>query len=231
MHGRSTGTLLPEDIVYRLSRYRVMFLLPTLLVAALWLAGCQASPQATQPEPGGKAPLNTSLPNPPAVGEPTATSLPRGKGTPSALDTSLWTLSEGTLQGVRYSFRYPPDGEWQANLSYCAPEAKDLSKNGSNLSGGCASTDILVGQKARDVGQLVGREMLLNGKRAVKEIDIRPRNSSLARMYTVLLYDVDGAPLFGFSTAIGYGTTGERRQWITDRLEGVASTLTAERQK
>lgn len=217
--------------MYRLSYYKVIFTLLALLTAAFGLVGCQSSPQAAQPGAGDKGSVSTPLPNPPAIGEPTSTPLPGGKGAPPASDTSTWTLREGTLDGVRYSYRYPPGGEWRADLSYCAPEAKDTSKSGSHLHGGCASTDILVGQKARDVGQLSGQETLLGGKRAVKQIDIRPRNVLTARIYTVLVYDPDGAPLFGFSTSIGYGTTPQRQQWITDRLDEVAATLSVEKQK
>lgn len=199
-----------------------------LLVALVALAGCQTSPAASQPDPSGKS--STPLPNPPAVVEPTATLLPLDTPTPADKDT--WAVSTDTAGGVKYSFRYP-SATWTADLTYCGPEAKGDAKDarsGFGIPAGCAVTDLLVGQKARDVGQLSGESLTINGKRAVRHIETGPPSGMASRIYTVLVFDADGAPLFGFSTSIGPGTHIEAQEKITSMLNEIASTITVEKQ-
>lgn len=198
-----------------------------LLVALVALAGCQTSPAASQPDPSGKT--GTPLPNPPAVAESTATLLPLDTPTPEGKDT--WAISTDTVGGVRYSFRYPP--AWTADLTYCAPEAKGTAKDarsGFGIPAGCAVTDLLVGQKAHDVGQLSGETLTIDGKRAGKHIESNPPSGMASRIYTVLLYDADGTPLFGFSTSVGPGTHIEAQEKITFMLHEIAGTITVEKQ-
>ena len=235
-----------------------------LLMAALVLSGCQSAP-ASQPE-GAAAPTGATLPNAPAVVEPTAT-LPgvvsgaekpeltatrasveevvgaaastaasTATGLPSTAASSgevsatqmpdpegaiSWLLNEGMLEGVRYSYRYPP--EWSSGLNYCAPGA-DKSEEG-HLPAGCVSTDILVGQKARDLGQLSGEPVTIDGKRAVRQVDTEPPNVLVSGIYTLLVYGNDGAPLFGFSAMVGANTDAATREGIMSTLDRVASTL------
>jgi hypothetical protein len=137
-----------------------------------------------------------------------------------------------TAGGVKYSFRYPSP-TWTADLTYCGPEAQSDAKDvgsGFGIPAGCAVTDILVGQKIKDVGQLSGESMTINGKRAIRHIESTPRSGMASRIYTVLVYGTDGMPLFGFSTSIGPGTTVEAQEKITSTLNEIAGTITVEKQ-
>jgi hypothetical protein len=199
-----------------------------LLMALVALAGCQTSPAASQPDPNGKS--STPLPNPPAVVAPTATILPPDAPTPADKDT--WAVSTDTVGGVKYSFRYP-SATWTADLTYCTPEAQGDAKDarsGFGIPGGCAVTDLLVGRKAKDVGQLSGEGLTINGKRAVRQIESNPPSGMASRIYTVLVYDAEGAPLFGFSTSIGPGTSVEAQENMTSMLNEIAGTITVEKQ-
>jgi hypothetical protein len=199
-----------------------------LLLALVALAGCQTSPAASQPDGSGKP--GTPLPNPPAVVEPTATLLPHDTPTPTGKDT--WAVSTDTAGGVKYSFRYP-SATWTADLTYCGPEAQGDARDaraGFGIPAGCAVTDLLVGQKAKDVGQLSGESLTINGKRAVRHIEASPPSGMASRVYTVLVYDADGTPLFGFSTSIGPGTSVEAQEKITSMLNEIAGTITVEKQ-
>ncbi|HEX9987802.1 MAG TPA: hypothetical protein VGE45_04890 [Chloroflexia bacterium] len=209
-------------------RHRRSLVLWALLAVLMALAGCQTSPAASQPEPDGKS--STPLPNPPAVVEPTATLLPLDTPTPTDKDT--WAVSRDTAGGVRYSFRYP-SSTWTADLTYCGLEAKSTAKDarsGFGIPAGCAVTDLLVGQKAKDVGQLSGESLTINGKRAIMNIESNPPSGMASRIYTVLVYDADGTPLFGFSTSIGPGTHVEAQENITSMLNEIAGTITVEKQ-
>jgi hypothetical protein len=192
------------------------------------LGGCQTSPTASQPDPSGKT--NTPLPNPPAVVAPTATLLPLDTPTPIGKDS--WAISTDTAGGVKYSFRYP-SAAWTDDLTYCVPEAQSDAKDagsGFGIPAGCAVTDLLVGQKAKDVSQLSGESLTINGKRAVRHIESAPPSGMASRIYTVLVYGTDGTPLFGFSTSIGPGTTVEAQEKITSMLNEIAVTITVEKQ-
>ena len=89
---------------------------------------------------------------------------------------------------------------------------------------------MLVGQKAKDVGQLSGESLTINGKRAIRHIESDPPSGMASRIYTVLVYDADGMPLFGFSTSIGPGTSVEAQEKITSMLNEIAGTITVEKQ-
>jgi hypothetical protein len=150
-------------------------------------------------------------------GEPSATPLP-GRG-----DISSWPLYEATLEGVHYNYRYPP--EWSSGLTYCAPGVDKSEAEGGHLPAGCVSTDILVGRKARDVGQLSGELLTIDGKRAVKQIDTAPPNVLVSGIYTLLVYGNDGAPLLGLSAMIGANTDVATQEEIIFTLDRIAGTL------
>jgi hypothetical protein len=50
-----------------------------------------------------------------------------------------------------------------------------------------------------------------------------------SRIYTVMIYDGTGQPLFGFATSIGPGTDTATQNNITAMLDQIASTLTVGR--
>jgi hypothetical protein len=136
--------------------------------------------------------------------------------------TSSWQSVSHTASGTTYSYSYPPG--WTADLSYCAPGAA-RSQSASQLPARCASTDILVGQKARDLGSLTGQNITLSGKQAIKQIDRAPRNGQAELIYTILVYDATGIPLAGFSTSIGPGTDAATTNNIVSMLDQIAGTL------
>ncbi len=181
------------------------------LLAVLLLAGCgSAGSFASQP--------SNEKGNSQATGTPTPTER-------AALDTSSWALNSRTVQGTRFSYRYPAG--WSSDLVYCPKAAGEM---GSHLPTGCASTDFLVGQKAADVGRIKGAGLTVSGKQAVKSVEAPPDNSKAARIYTLMVYGNDGAPLFGFTTYIGPGTPPADQQAILSLLDGVAATLSVEKQ-
>ena len=100
-------------------------------------------------------------------------------------------------------FHYPQRG---TPASYCAPGAGNNHKEGGHLPTGCASTDILVGQKARDTGRLSGSTLSIGGKTARRAIESHPANVLVSQVYTTMVYDAAGTPLFGFTTQIGPAT-------------------------
>jgi hypothetical protein len=143
--------------------------------------------------------------------------------------TASWGTTQRTHADLTYSYRYPAG--WSADLAYCAPGAARTA--GSNeLPARCASTDILVGQKAKDVGTLRGgnlTNLVIDGKQAARQLDDNPRNGMASRIYTVMLYDGTGVPLVGFSTSIGPGTDDATKNNITATLDKIATTLTVGR--
>jgi hypothetical protein len=163
----------------------------------------------------------TGIPAP----QPTATLEQPSGGIPKATspaDTAGWSQVSRTASGTIYSYHYPPG--WTPDLSYCAPGA-GRNASGSVLPAGCASTDILVGQKAKDVGTLTGDNITINGKQAIKQINRAPRNGQAELIYTVLVYDPSGTPLAGFSTSIGPGTETATINNIVATLDQIAGTL------
>jgi hypothetical protein len=203
--------------------------------ALLLLGACAAPGQDPQVNVDGPAPSAAKTPeaaNPPAVTEATITVPPKtdggeqGEQAASAGDVSTWKQVTRTAGDVTYSHRYPPG--WTADLSYCAPGAA-RTMTGGELPPRCASTDILVGQKAADVATIQGENISLNGKQAVKQINKEPRNGMASRIYTVVIYDAAGGPLMGFSTSIGPGTDEATQNNITAMLDQVAGTLTVGR--
>jgi hypothetical protein len=171
--------------------------------------------------------------NPPAVAEAVPTSAPEARPNPNGsepgVDVTSWKLTQRTAGDVTYSYRYPAN--WSADLAYCAPGAARTA-SGSELPARCASTDILVGQKARDVGVLTRGDisrLIIDGKEAVRQVDSYPRNGMASRIYTVLLYDDAGEPIVGFSTAIGPGSDEATQNSITATLDKIAATITVGR--
>jgi hypothetical protein len=203
-------------------------LLPLLSLALSACGAPTAIPKpAAVPTAVAQVPGTPGLaPNPLAtIEQPTDANAGTGTGTGMAApgaDVSTWSQVSHTTGGTTYSYRYPPG--WTPDLSYCAPGAA-RSASGSQLPARCTSTDILVGQKARDVGTLTGQNITLNGKQAVKQIDRAPRNGQAELIYTVLVYDPSGAPLAGFSTSIGPGTDAATTNNIVSALDQIAGTL------
>lgn len=202
------------------------------VIALLLLSACAAPGQDPQSNTNGPTPAAvkpTQPVEPPAVTEATVTMPPKtdeGEQAAAPGDVSTWKQVTRTAEGVTYSYRYPPG--WTAELSYCA-EGTTSEVTGGELPAGCASTDILVGQKAADVAGIVGENISLNGKQAVKQINKQPRNGMASRIYTVMLFDAAGGPLVGFSTSIGPGTGEATQNDITAVLDQVAGTLTVGR--
>jgi len=171
------------------------------------------------PTPAPQVPQVANTP----TSQPTPTAQSSGGNT---VDVSTWPQISHTTGGTSYSYRYPPG--WTSDLSYCAPGA---ARNASRtlLPARCASTDILVGQKAKDLGTLKGNNITLDGKQAIKEVDRAPRNGQAELIYTVLVYDPSGAPLAGFSTSIGPGTDAATVTNIVSMLDQITSTLVVDR--
>jgi hypothetical protein len=208
---------------------RSIFVAALLPLLSLALSACGAPTAVPKPAPvptaaslipntPGLAPnplATTQKPSDPSAGTGTGISAP-------GADVSTWSRMSRTTGGTAYSYRYPPG--WTPDLSYCAPGAA-RSASGSQLPARCTSTDILVGQKARDVGTLTGQNTTLNGKQAIKQIDRSPRNGQAELIYTVLVYDPSGTPLAGFSTSIGPGTDTATTNNIVSTLDQIAGTL------
>jgi hypothetical protein len=199
-------------------------LLPLLLLA---LSACGTP--TPSPKPVG---VPTPVAQIPQVSD-TPTSLPPptppssgGDAGGTAVDVSTWPKVSYTTAGTSYSYRYPPG--WTPDLSFCAPGAA-RNASGTLLPARCASTDILVGQKAKDLGTLKGDNITLGGKQAIKEIDRAPRNGQAELIYTVLVYDPSGTPLAGFSTSIGPGTDAATITNIVSMLDRITSTLVVDR--
>lgn len=199
--------------------------------AAVILSGCGSvgSNAGTQSQASQSDSTGASLQ---AVTQPTATLTSRTGSTPTSTaagNQSTWRRkSQATSGGVSYSYSYPPT--WTAELVYCPNSTQQM---GSHLPPGCASTDFLTGQKAQDVASSLkpaaGKKMTLAGKQAVREISTTQESGQSARTYTVMVYDDGGAPLFGFVTNIGPGTSEAEQQAILATLDGVTTTLSVEK--
>jgi hypothetical protein len=203
------------------------------LAALLLLGACAApgqDPQLDVDAPAPAAGKTAERIDPPAVTQATVTVAPKAEAEEgeqaASPDVSTWKQVTRTAAGVTYSYRYPPG--WTPELSYCAPGA-GRTMTGGELPSRCASTDILVGQKAADVATIQGENISLNGKQAVKQINKDPRNGMASRIYTVVIFDAAGGPVVGFSTSIGPGTDEATQNNITAMLDQVASTLTVGR--
>ena len=230
-----------------ITRGRGKLTVPLLLImlVALSLSACATQDPNPAPPDVSVSVADTPVPNPPAITEPTAAAAPESSGPTEAPsvngsdtagnmaaeekgtgDASTWQKVQRTTDGITYSYRYPPG--WTADLAYCAPGAARTA-TGNELPARCAATDILVGQKAKDIGTITGENLSLNGKQAVKQVNRNPRNGIASRIYTVMLFDASGVPLMGFSTAIGPGTDEATQNNITAILDEVAGTLTVGR--
>jgi hypothetical protein len=206
---------------------------PAVGLAALLLLGACAAPgqdpRLNIDSPAPAAVKTVESIDPPAVTEATVAVPPKTEGAEQAAnpgDVSTWKQVTRTAGAITYSYRYPPG--WTAELAYCAPGAA-RTMTGGELPARCASTDILVGQKAADVATIQGENISLNGKQAVKQINKEPRNGMASRIYTVIVFDAAGGPLMGFSTSIGPGTDDATQNNITVMLDQVAGTLTVGR--
>jgi hypothetical protein len=201
------------------------FLLASLLVIAVGLSGC--GPAAKSGSVPGSA-VGAPAANPPSVAQPVPTGVAGVASTPVAPagDTADWKTSQRTAGTLTYSYLYPAG--WTADLSYCTAGSA-MNGTSNELPAGCVSTDILLGQKAADLGTLSGDSLTINGKQAVRQITDNPRNTMASRIYTLMLYDAMGAPLVGFSSSIGPGTDEATQNNITNMLDRIAATLTVGR--
>jgi hypothetical protein len=201
------------------------FLLASLLVIAVGLSGC--GPAAKSGSVPGSA-VGAPAANPPSVAQPVPTGVAGVASTPVAPagDTADWKTSQRTAGTLTYSYLYPAG--WTADLSYCSAGSA-MNGTSNELPAGCISTDILLGQKAADLGTLSGDSLTINGKQAVRQITDNPRNTMASRIYTLMLYDATGAPLVGFSSSIGPGTDEATQTSITNILDKIAATLTVGR--
>src|SRR5687768_13770207 len=121
----------------------------------------------------------------------------------SATDPTQWNIASRSLDGVTISYRYPAG--WSAELTYCVPGA-DISQPSGHLPSGCASTDFLVGQKARDVGPVEGTPMKVGDKTATRLVESAPGSVLVSQIYTLMVYDDMGSPLLGINTLVGPNT-------------------------
>ncbi len=165
----------------------------------------------------GQTGASLSVPNAPAVTQALLTS-----------DTLLWPVASGNVEGVTYSFHYPTN--WTSSLLYCAPISSNKnSKEGGHLPTGCASTDILVGQKAIDIGRIAsGSTLIIDGKSARRSIQTHPANDLVSQVYTTMVYSASGTPLFGFTTQVGPATDRATLDAITAALDAMAGTIQVE---
>lgn len=193
-----------------------LLLLALALPLAVALAGCGAvDGTVAQPQPPKGSTAGNSLP-----------AVTQSAATPSV----EWPhKSIAATGGVSYSYSYPPD--WSSDLVYC-PTSKQAM--GSHLPAGCASTDFLFGQKAQDVNlglkPASSKRLVVAGKQAVKQVDTPFDSSKAARTYTMLVYGNDSAPVFGFVTYIGPGTSQADQTAILASLDSVAASLVVEMQ-
>ena len=139
------------------------FLGASLLVIVVGLAGC--GPAAKSGTVPGSA-MGAPAANPPSVAQPVPTGVAGVASTPVAPmgDTAGWKTSQHTAGTLTYSYLYPAG--WTADLSYCAAGSA-MNGTSNELPAGCVSTDILLGQKAADLGTLSGESLTINGKQAV----------------------------------------------------------------
>jgi hypothetical protein len=68
----------------------------------------------------------------------------------------------------------------------------------------------------------------IGGKAARRFVDDRPVNVLVSRVYTTMVYDAAGTPLFGFTTQIGAGTDAATLDAITATLDTIAGTVKVE---
>lgn len=183
-------------------------------VGLLVVGGCQ--PGSSESGLGSDGAAVASLPYAAAV------SASQGK-----VDSSMWPVARGTLDGVTYNFKYPAD--WSEGLTYCAPGAAKAGEGEAHLPTGCVSTDFLAGKKARDVGRIAGEALDVGGKTGVRMIESAPSNVLVSRVYTLMVYESDGAPLFGLVTMVGPDTSRAVQEEITASLDAVAATLRVEK--
>jgi hypothetical protein len=193
------------------SRFALRIALPMMLLAlafaaVLWVgraSGTDVAPRSQASQPVSNV----------ASGE---------KGAP---DTSQWATASRNLEGVSISYRYPPG--WSADLIYCAPGAETGQQTG-HLPSGCVSTDLLVGPKAQDMGRIEGIPLSVDGKSAMRLVVSDPDSVLVSHIYTVMVYDVSGAPIFGISAQVGPDTGPSTLREITAALDGIVSTLRVE---
>jgi hypothetical protein len=193
-------------------------ILPPMLLAVLFLvvlvAG-QAS-DAARPSRGGGAGALV-----PAEGAQYA-SLPAAA---SERDTSQWPSATKNLEGVRVQYRYPEG--WSQDLLFCA-EGAAAGQSDGHLPSGCASTDFLAGQKARDIGRIGGQSLAVGGMSAERTVQSNPSSVLVSQIYTVMVYDKAGAPLFGISTQVGPDTAPATLERITTDLDAIVGTMRLE---
>ena len=195
------------------SRYAPRILLPMLLLAAAF-AGALWAAQSPGTRDAGNGPSGAST--------GLASSQKPDSGVP---DTSQWPTASKGFEGVSVTYRHP--AAWSADLTYCAPGA-DTQQPSGHLPARCASTDFLVGQKALDVGSIEGTPLTISGKSAVRRIVNSPSSVIVSQIYTVMVYDAGGAPIFGFSTQVGAGTDEATLATITGTLDAIAGTMQVE---
>jgi hypothetical protein len=143
----------------------------------------------------------------------------------SAPDTSQWAAASMSLDGVSVTYRHPAN--WSPQLTYCAPGAK-TGQEGGHLPAGCASTDFLVGQKAQDVGRIEGTPLKVGDMSAARLVESAPPSVVVSQIYTVMVYEESGAPLFGVSTLVGYDTDPATVGNITNTLDAIVGTMRVE---
>jgi hypothetical protein len=140
-------------------------------------------------------------------------------------DTSTWPAATKSMDGVRVQYRYPQG--WSHDLLFCA-EGAAAGQSDGHLPSGCASTDFLAGQKAREVGRIGGQSLTVGGMSAGRTVQRNPASVLVSQIYTVMVYDKAGAPLFGISTQIGPGTGTATLDRITTDLDAILGTMRLE---
>jgi hypothetical protein len=194
------------------------FLLVMLVAGALTGLAAGGAKSVAGAGNGSHSAASGRVVNPPAVAK-------QALGASLSSDTSSWPAANGSVDGVSYTFRYP--STWNRHLIYCAPGA-ERDVEGGHLPSGCASTDVLVGQKAKDIGLLPGDSLTIGGKSARRLITDQSPNVLVSRIYTTMVYDAAGTPLFGFTTQIGAGTDQASLDAITATLDAMAGTIKVE---
>lgn len=210
------------------TKQHALFALLLAMLATL-LAGC-----GTTSDTGAKAGSTaSSLPavtaSTPTVSAGKPAPSPTAQGAQSPPPTGSWAQSSVAASGATFSYRYPPS--WSHDLVYCPKGGQTM---GAHLPVGCASTDFLSGKKLQDVMPSIkvatAKAMTVAGRRVLTQTDVPQDTDKAARTYTAILYSADGtAPVFGFVTYIGPGTPAVDQARILSLLDGVASTLSAEK--
>lgn len=140
--------------------------------------------------------------------------------------TAEWPTYQGkTHDGLVFSFKYPASLSWQGSpFHYCLVQPTEIS--GFAVPPGCVTMDIIGRQSAMVLKtQISGETISVAGHRAIREIQDKSETSLGERIYTTLLCDKEGEPVFSVVAYFGIGTDSSTLDSLTQIVDQVLSTV------